>query len=212
MTFGTFGPLARLAHLRHHGVPSPLLDVTPDPFIALWFATAPTKDQSDGILIGFNKTNHYIDVSTDPDYVRSFNLVIDGGSSEPSDDRPFSVELAALGNAIGVIDPPVLNDRIVVQRSRFLLSTFPTSERWHADISDIWLPRRPQKWNKEKLNRLFDHDGERGRPSSVPLIGLHVPHSLKRKLRTLLASHFGVDQSTVFPDVGGLPMQTTDYD
>lgn len=28
-------PIEKLAHLRHHGVPSPLIDVTPDPFVAL---------------------------------------------------------------------------------------------------------------------------------------------------------------------------------
>lgn len=210
--FATLGPLARLAHLRHHGIPSPLLDVTPDPFIALWFATAAGQGRSDGILVGFNKTKSYVDLSIGSNFLRAGEVIDGGDARSDPEEPPFTALLSQLGNKIGVIDPPVVNDRVVVQRSRFLLSAFPSGNVWHQDISDIWLPPMPSRWRQSSIDGLFDHERSQGRPFEVPLVGILIPYNVKEKLRSLLNSHFGVDQTTVFPDTDGLPSDAASYD
>lgn len=197
-------PIEKLAHLRHHGVPSPLIDVTPDPFVALWFASDLRPDKS-GILIGLN---------THREQVSELRAVVDSYLCwRQLEGRPARNEsVAGLGWAlrsaeqesrIYAMDPPVLNDRIVVQRSRFLLSWFPPANTWHDGIADIWIPSLPPGWTKTKLAASFIERG-RGRPARLPIFAVKIPRILKRHVRNILASHFGIDRASLFPDVGGL--------
>lgn len=187
-------PLQRLSHLQHHGHPTPLLDMTPDPMIALWMASRPSGSQdageADGLLIGFNVDGRWTDVSL-----------------ERGDYGAIAKRLEASGQ-VGWLRPPISDDRIVVQRSRMLVSWIAPG-RWHSAVSDVWLPDPTSVHIKatgddarSRIDAVFNPS--RGRPSKLPAMAFRIPWKLKPAPRSILENHYGVSRSTLFPDPQGV--------
>ncbi len=199
--FDRLSPLLKLAHLQHHGVRSPLIDITPDPMIALWMACQTPSDSEvpeDGLLLGLS------------DYQKK-----QGGRKRwqwqtisPRTKRGYEASIKRLRAAsqVGRLDPTVINDRVVVQRSRFLIS-WVTHERgnWFRPISDIWLPPLPLGWDKDKLAGVMKNT--KGKPAHIPLVGFRIPAALKPTLLGVLERSYGIQRETVFPDIEALSDQ-----
>jgi hypothetical protein len=195
IAFRRLTQLEQLEHLQHNGGGTPLLDLTPDPMVALWMACESAELpgaalSNHGLLVGFNVDSRWEDVS----------------------DTPGSYEGALIslqsGERVGWAVPPVINDRIVVQRSRFLVSRVEYAGRWHDGISDLWLPNLPKAWlsrDEKKRTARFNNifDPSRGRPASLPVIAFLIPGALKTHLIGVLDHHYGIARNTVYPDAFG---------
>jgi hypothetical protein len=103
---------------------------------------------------------------------------------------------------VGWLIPPVVSDRVVVQRSRLLVAPAIASAHWAQDIGTIALPPLPRGWKAASLINLFDF-AQRGRPSTPPVVGFRIPKDLKSWLRTILRNNYGVSHESLFPEPEG---------
>lgn len=192
--YRTLTPLEQLSHLQHHSGGTPLIDLTPDPMVALWMACERSRANApanlrpnDGLLLGFNVDARWTDVSHE------------------QVDHPQLLANLAGTNQVGWSIPPVVNDRIVVQRSRFLISRLESAGRWHERVSDVWLPPLSNYWQhgsaaqqRDRLNRLFNPTS--GRPLTLPVVAFLIPGALKSHLLDVLSRHYGISRRSVYPD------------
>lgn len=195
LAFRQLNPLERLAHLQHHAGGTALLDLTPDPMIALWMACQPSGVTTGlypnhGLLIGFNVDGRWVDLT------------------EATEDYDLTLQQLTNDEQVGWLIPPVVNDRIVVQRSRFLVSRLESVGRWHVNISDVWFPDLPPTWpsgtdadRNKRLENVFEPG--KGRPTHLPAVAFLIPGALKDHLVNILQRHYGIARNTVFPDAFG---------
>ncbi len=179
--------LELLALLQHTGSSTALIDLTTDPMVALYFAVR-EHDDVDGLLLGFNVDDRWDDLT--------------------GDNRPYHGIVRGLGwdAKVGWLMPPVISDRIVVQRSRFLVApiTFPNMNPrpWARDVADIQLPNLSPGWDQTRLDFLFAEQGA-GRRSMPPVVAFLVNSDLKAYILSYLMGNYGISHNSMFPEPDG---------
>lgn len=177
----------KLSVLQHTGTPTPLIDLTADPLVSLYFA-AEKHDNDDGLLIGFNADDRWIDQTHSADtYER------------------LTYRLRSEGQ-VGWLVPPVISDRVVVQRARLMIAPVADSAHWADQISDVLLPSMPPDWDASKLDALFNDTGS-GRRSMPPVVALTIPKDLKEFIRDSLATNYGISHESLFPEPEGFALK-----
>jgi hypothetical protein len=174
-----------LARLRHHGAATRLIDVTADPYVALWFASDVAKP-SDGLVLAVSRSRL---ATLDKPWTARYDAYV-----KPSDGVSYLYQVAAL-------DP-----RISAQRGLFLFSSAPR-DGFAAELDDLTSP--PRRWNASKLQKICGestHAGRRGRPvESFPkIMAVRVPALVKGAVRKFLERSFGYTTDSLFPDFPGL--------
>jgi hypothetical protein len=178
--------LGLLALLQHSGAATPLLDVTTDPIVALYFAAQPSQSDpdkdTDGVLLA-------IDTRRD----RCLDLGMDSRAS-------WNVCLRLLdekSRRVGLYTPPLVTPRILAQRGRFVFGAAVGG----VSYASLDLGKHPN-WSGATLTALFDPEGG-GRPTIPPIVGIRVPASEKVRLRAVLQNTYGLDAESLFPDLAG---------
>ena len=196
--------LELLAHIQHYGGPTRLLDVSLNPFVALWFAVEqrydsegrPSED-SDGRLFIFDVTDRQI--ALDKTW---------GGRELPWKLPPNGWRT----NLPMIWRPPSYNERIPAQNSAFLIGGVPKfgagsnmkyrkvpgdgtgAETWSADevrqTTSVTL-------SMNTLDRKLRHN-------SKPTFTLRITAAAKQSIRNALENRFGFNPSSIYPDLFGL--------
>lgn len=132
--------LAFLSFMQHNGIPTPLIDFTSDPFIALFFATENTNYNSEGIGIDSCFSIYYIDKNA------ILNQALNADIKRKVENKKLKFEEFISDNLITIIDHDsrihrVLNSmNIINQKGCFIFNWHPTEplEKAYSDIlSDI---------------------------------------------------------------------------
>ncbi|MDQ1121901.1 FRG domain-containing protein [Microbacterium trichothecenolyticum] len=184
-----------LARLRHNGAVTRLIDITTDPFVALFMLCDDTlqseQEECDGVLLAVNRSElKIIDRPWEPD-----------GYAAMTKKKP-----AAL-----VYTTPPIDPRIAAQRGEFMFHSAPLSET-DAPECELFPISRPPGWNVTDLRKLLGVDRpneDRGAPRKhfPTLIGIRIPAEIKPMLRDLLSRNFGYTRETIYPDWAGLGEQ-----
>lgn len=190
-----------LAQFQHLGAPTRLLDVTFNPLIALWFAVEPKYaagkqvEDVDGRLIAFDVTDRQVQLSSEW-----------GGREIPWASPPdgWRNELPRVWR------PPAYNERIPAQDSGFLLGGVPGSgnSRFYrkrpGDNTHIPPWRLPEARAVTSVPmRMYSLDSPTY-PRSKPTLTIRIPGPAKKDIRNVLDRRFGINTSSVYPDMYGL--------
>jgi hypothetical protein len=169
-----------LAILQHHGAATRLLDVSSDPMVAMWFAV---ENQhllnTDGAIFAI-KISKAKDIS---------------GTEE---NRWEKILENMLPSDIGFYEPPGADERIKVQRGRFVFSKLSGNE-----APELSLPISTIGWDKSRREAFFEHSRGSGRPVTPSILVLKIPSKLKPGLLRLLENSYGYTSETMYPDLGG---------
>lgn len=181
-----------LAALQHHGAPTRLMDVTTNPWVALWFACA-TSDTDDGVVFGIRRNDLEV-LRTGGPAIHSHPTW--GSTSDPVGWHYRSqLDQSARDRMPFAVDPVIRNDRIRAQGGMFL--AWAVSDLGTGDLGGLSVERLA-------LRRMADvvdgKSAERGLRISTVVIHAHM----KQEVRRVLAESYAISASRLFPDVQGL--------
>jgi hypothetical protein len=199
-----FGPgLSRaelLALLQHVGAATPLLDVTPDPFVALFFATEPVGDESKPCALMAIRVPGKTEAAQAAHTLKG--PLADGGPDESVYDRIRS-ELTLPVDTVAPLlwEAPFVDDRMRAQRGMFLATTAPTDAVSYGSF-DLGL--RSRRDETTSIRHLIDRD--RGMYRRPPIVVFYISAALRRQVAHELDKRFGYRTETIYPDLGGFAL------
>lgn len=206
--------LAQLATLQHYGAPTRLIDVTFNPWVALWFAVekkwrngAEVNAEHDGRLFAFDITDRLINESDDRVW-------------EDSLSRPWPSP-AAQGDELDSYrrwqtttyawKPPHFDPRIAAQNGGFLLGGVPATKKEGGSI--MYWPKsgspKAKRWPVEDVRKstslaLRAHRLHEGRSSTTNAVyTVRVGSNAKEEIRRRLETLYGYNHATIYPDYSG---------
>jgi hypothetical protein len=183
--------LALLAHLQHHGAATPLLDVTVDPFVALWMVAHANGD----------------DYSVDDDQDGALYAIRRPAASRwltSLDSRPYwdsegvepDIATAVAKTGVHWYRAPDISERLRIQRGSFLIG--PLVGDGNVTLPLTWEPLSDDRgW----LTRRIDRIGQRGSPvtAATEVVRFRIPARTKLELRKWLDDRAGLTQSVIYP-------------
>jgi hypothetical protein len=190
-----------LALLQHAGASTSLLDVTPDPFVALFFATEP-REEGPCALIAIKVPGR-----TEAEQARhTLKGPLADGWTNPFEKEGYGIYEAIrkqlrlpLGTSAPLLwEAPFVDDRMRAQRGMFLATTAPSGASSYASF-DVELGSVEEE--KKRVEHLCDRaPGNYTRPS---LIVFYINSELRSAAARELDKRFGYRTETIYPDLGG---------
>jgi hypothetical protein len=179
-------------------------DVTPDPFVALFFACEHAiGSDSSASLIAL--------LIQDAWPIRPPPQGVDGASSLDQLDQQRTTEHKDASPTY-LIETPFLNERMKAQRGAFVAWRLPT-EPDVATWSSIDIALREPHEERDRIDRLLNP--VRGRPPASgerpPLIVFRIRPTVRKALRRQLAERFGYTTETIYPDLNGFARAFDQY-
>ena len=194
-----------LARLQHAGASTSLLDVTPDPFVALFFATEPTDEVKPCALFAIK-----VPGKTEAEQSRH---TLKGPL--PNDGDEFATigtvgiydrlleELDLADNTLAPIlwEAPFVDDRMRAQRGMFI-ATPPSLVSFGYASFEIDLDDR------DKEETRVDHlcKRSRGKYTRPSLVVFYVSAELRKRAARALDQRFGYRTETIYPDLAGFAL------
>lgn len=195
-----------VALLQHEGAASRFLDVTPDPFIGLFFACEHAESTSNSAAL--------VALLVQEDWLIRPQLGSPGG-----DDADCLTHLDSQRAAEGkptsstyLVQTAYLNERMKAQRGQFIIGRLP-GETDVAEWSSLDLILKPKADEEARIDRLLEPT--RGAPPAggdrPPLIVFRIPPSIRAALRKQLAERFGYTTETIYPDLNGFALAFSQF-
>lgn len=203
--FDNMSALETLAHIQHFGGPTRLLDVSFNPFVALWFAVeqkydaaGKSKPDVDGRLFIFDATDRLVDLDSKW-----------GGRSLPWSPQPNDNWRRGLPR---VWRPPSYNERIPAQNSAFLIGGVPLLRAGdnakyrkapgNGVVAGTWTVDEVRRSTSVTLSMNSLDRAPRAR--AKPTFTLRIRAAGKPMIREMLEKHYGFNASSIYPDLFGL--------
>jgi FRG domain len=195
-----------LALLQHAGASTTLLDVTPDPFIALFFATEPVGEVKPCALMGIKvpgttqaiQANHtFQGPLPDPPIAGRPTVAVDGiyACLRSELGLPDNLKAPLLWEA------PFVDNRMRAQRGMFLATAAPPNA---LAVASFELPLGTPTEEALRAAQLFQHGpGLYTRPSVVVF---YLSVELRLAAARELDKRFGYRTETIYPDLAGFAL------
>lgn len=221
--FDNLSALETLANIQHLGGPTRLLDVSFNPLVALWFAVELQYDKSgnkldpqDGRIFAFDVTNRQIALnekwgSRDLPWAKSATKK--WGHDEIPWKTAREKRMQWHRSLPYVWRPPSFNERIPAQNAGFLVGGLPSMgagdnlKYYRKNPGD---GRNAETWSMEEViestsvTTRLSSLGRRLHSSSTPTFTLRIASDAKKEIRDILETRFGLNASTIYPDLYGL--------
>ncbi|MEJ5913785.1 FRG domain-containing protein [Pseudokineococcus sp. 1T1Z-3] len=196
--------LQLLASLQHHSLPTRLLDVTANPYTALWFACASDlgRDNVAGALLAFDVTDLPVQrtIPLLPAEVMTWAAL----ESTPSSNLLAALEASTDSRRPFLVEPTVRDDRMAAQEGLFLASAFIPDTDPDTGLDGLELTHEAAPGH-DRLGKLFaPTERGRGAPHQLPFCALVIKPRTKKAVRGHLAGTYARDLKRLFPDIGGL--------
>lgn len=205
---GAADDLHLLALMQHYGVPTRLLDVTRNPYTALFFAAQRDRDakqgqvETDGLLLAFNVTGLPHRRSAGDDEVQS--LTWQGPLPAPKWRWDELLRCSKSKKQWFVVTPGVVDRRMTAQEGLFIGSSVPDVS---ADpLIGMHAINKPLFFT-EMIRQIILHDDGQLDSNAIAgpdLFAIPIPAKIKPTLRRILYNTFGRSAMTMFPDLQGL--------
>lgn len=206
---GRLSALTQLAVLQHYGAPTRLLDITFNPYIALWFAVEQRWLNGRLQLEDVDARVFAIDVTD-----RLINENDDLRPWEDDHQRPWRPDHLAAddwGAAVYAWRPPRIEDRISAQHGGFLMGGVPRASirgkpnQWPKTTSPS-----AGKWKIAETRhatclplRVHKLDPVAGGVASDAVYTIRIRASAKKQIRDRLEKLFGYTHAQIYPDYSG---------
>lgn len=209
---GDISYLELLAQLQHYGAPTRLIDVSLNPYIAIWMAVERQSAES-----GWNSEDARL---------FAFDVVRDDGvPSIPLQryDCPWDFRSTSDGGVDGEAwnqgnwtsefwfwQPPAYNERISAQYAGFLVGGVPSFRKPGSNTkyrkgpgtkSVYWLEREVR--GHTSINLRMVGRNRNSRKDVKPTFTVRIASQAKEEIRSVLEGTFNIKSSTIYPDIPG---------
>jgi hypothetical protein len=201
--YGSFGTrqlsnVELLALLQHEGAATQFLDVTPDPFIALFFACEGALTSEDSAaLVALRVADSQVVRDLPP----SPELLAD--ETAPTVLAEVRAGASSKSQPYYLWQPPPLNERIKAQRGMFLIGDIAEHESvLQYSTLGLGLLRRTEE--ARRVDKLLDPNVGRYISDGPPrIVVFRLSPNLRKQLLVVLAKRFGYTTQSIYPDFNG---------
>jgi hypothetical protein len=186
-----------LALLQHAGASTALLDVTPDPFVALFFATEPVGDPKPCALVAIKVPGR----DSAEQAARTHKGPLADGDGSLYERLREHLALPSDSTEPILWEAPFIDDRMRAQRGMFLATTASDPAVDYASFNPNLGAKTAERSHVQNL--CLRSPGQYSRPA---LVVFYISARLRQQVTEELDRRFGYRTETIYPDLNGFAL------